>query len=273
VPRLRTIAIQSVAVLVVLTACESAACGSTQQSPQASDDPNPAAASKPLPAEDVFKNIKIFKGVDAVRLLPAMIALRGLLGVECTYCHTQYEWANEDKPAKQKARQHFQLLDFVNHRFFADANAVSCWTCHRGHSRPSGYRSDNDQIARATTLIALPQESSKKPGEQVFKNIQVFKGEPAGNLPEIMSYFTASLGVPCTHCHVPGAYDKDDKPQKAKARKMLGMANAIVTEYYGKQGPVGCFTCHQGKAKPEIERGKGTEATFDMSATATTHVP
>src|SRR5947207_14087379 len=85
------------------------------QSPQLPAKNSPATTQsagaqverKRLLAEDVFKNVEIFKGKDAARLIPAMDALRGLLGVDCTHCHTQFDWANESKPTKQKARQHF----------------------------------------------------------------------------------------------------------------------------------------------------------------------
>src|SRR5689334_17919767 len=71
--------------------------------------PTPAASSPdsqlglngPVRAEDVFKDIETFKGKPATTVLIAMNAIRGNLGVSCTYCHTQYQWENNDKPAKQ----------------------------------------------------------------------------------------------------------------------------------------------------------------------------
>src|SRR3954469_5216401 len=92
------------------------------QSPQVAANNPPATTQsagaqverKRLLAEDVFKNVEIFKGKDAARLIPAMDALRGLLGVDCTHCHTQFDWANESKSTKQKARQHFKLIEMVN---------------------------------------------------------------------------------------------------------------------------------------------------------------
>src|SRR4051812_47049420 len=68
--------------------------------------PAATAAHKPaiiLPAESVYKNVQIFKGKEATRLLPAMIALRGLLGVECSHCHVPTEWDKDDKPQKPTA--------------------------------------------------------------------------------------------------------------------------------------------------------------------------
>src|SRR5436305_2427542 len=45
----------------------------------------------PVRAEDVFKNIETFKGKPATQVLLAMNAIRGSLGVSCTYCHAQFE--------------------------------------------------------------------------------------------------------------------------------------------------------------------------------------
>src|SRR5262249_56785202 len=50
----------------------------------------------PVRAEDVFKSIETFKGKPATQVLLAMNAIRGNLGVSCTYCHTQYEWEKND---------------------------------------------------------------------------------------------------------------------------------------------------------------------------------
>src|SRR5262245_47821823 len=62
---------------------------------------------------------------------------------------------------------------------------------------------------------ARQQQSAQpedKPAEQVYKNIQVMKGMPASRLMSAMNRLAQSLGVDCSHCHVPDALDKDDKP-------------------------------------------------------------
>src|SRR4051812_16073766 len=65
--------------------------------------------------------------------------------------------------------------------------------------------------------------AQEKTTEQVYKNIQVLKGVPASQLDAVMASFTGSLGVRCSHCHTPGQFDKDDKPAKQTARKMIRM--------------------------------------------------
>jgi len=51
-----------------------------------------------------------------------------------------------------------------------------------------------------------------------------------------------------------------------KARGMLTMAHGILGQFYGGNGPVGCFTCHQGKVKPELVEGKPTEGEITLPA-------
>ena len=90
-----------------------------------------------------------------------------------------------------------------------------------------------------------------KPAEQVFKNIQVLKGMPAPELMNAMRSFTRSLGVKCEFCHVMGAFEKDDKPEKQTARKMILMAHQINADNFNGHMRVTCWTCHRGSSEPE----------------------
>jgi hypothetical protein len=109
-------------------------------------------------------------------------------------------------------------------------------------------------------VLAAIAGHEKEPAETVFKNIQHFKGVPAGRIPMIMNMgFARSLGVSCTHCHVPGEWDKEDKPGKQIAREMAAMANQISRELLpaiknldSKQPTVNCTTCHRGEIKPAL---------------------
>jgi len=89
-----------------------------------------------------------------------------------------------------------------------------------------------------------------KPAEEVFKNIQVLKGVPAPQLMAAMRSFSHSLGVKCDFCHVPPAFEKDDKPEKQTARKMIQMAHQINADNFGGHMRVTCWTCHRGAAEP-----------------------
>jgi len=95
----------------------------------------------------------------------------------------------------------------------------------------------------------LPEDS--KPAEQVYKNIQVMQGVPAAQLQAAMAFFSRALGVECGHCHDPNAFEKDDNPAKATARRMLKMVHQINDGNFAPDHPVSCWTCHRGSVKPE----------------------
>jgi len=75
----------------------------------------------------------------------------------------------------------------------------------------------------AALLSAVAQAQQPQMSEEVFKNIQVLKGIPVSEFMETMGFFSASLGVNCTYCHVQeagGNWAKyaDDNAQKQMAR-------------------------------------------------------
>lgn len=91
--------------------------------------------------------------------------------------------------------------------------------------------------------------SQQKPAEQVYKNIQVFKGLPASQLQTVMTFMAGSLGVKCNHCHA-GPFEKDDKPAKQTARRMIRMVLGINKGNFGGMNAVTCYTCHRGQPAP-----------------------
>jgi hypothetical protein len=117
-----------------------------------------------------------------------------------------------------------------------------------------------DQAAALADLSKKIAGQETKPAAEVFKNIQILKGMPAGRLLKVMEFgYARSLGVNCTHCHVAAEWDKDEKPAKQIAREMFGMANTINTQLLKNikdlKGPnpvVNCTTCHRGQIKPAL---------------------
>lgn len=90
------------------------------------------------------------------------------------------------------------------------------------------------------------------------KNLQVLpKDITKDELKKTMDGFAEQLGVKCTFCHVLEQYEKDDRPHKADARRMIKLVNdmkAKKAEYYGprvKESVITCGMCHRGKAEPE----------------------
>ena len=92
--------------------------------------------------------------------------------------------------------------------------------------------------------------AQQQTAEQRYKNIQIFKGLPATQLDPTMAFISGSLGVRCNYCHVSNQFDKDDKPTKLAARRMIQMVFDINKGNFNGQGAVSCFTCHRGKPTP-----------------------
>ncbi len=100
-------------------------------------------------------------------------------------------------------------------------------------------------------LIAQAAGQEDKPVEQTRKNIQVLKGLPESQLFTVMNFMRASLGVSCAFCHVNSGgdkweWEKDDKPEKQAARRMIQMVFDINKNNFGGAHRVSCYTCHRG---------------------------
>jgi photosynthetic reaction center cytochrome c subunit len=101
---------------------------------------------------------------------------------------------------------------------------------------------------------------SAKTAEQVYKNIEVLKGIPAGQVIPAMQFITASLGVECTFCHVEGHFEKDDKEPKQIARDMMQMTFALNKNNFQGHRDVTCYSCHRGAPNPLTIPVVGTES-------------
>jgi hypothetical protein len=107
-------------------------------------------------------------------------------------------------------------------------------------------------LAAGFNQAPVVAQSSDQKAEQVFKNIQSFKGQRADMLNPTMVLFEAALGVGCPYCHDADANKRelDVKPQKAIARQMIAMVDNINKTTFRGQARVSCFTCHQGRPLP-----------------------
>ena len=93
---------------------------------------------------------------------------------------------------------------------------------------------------------------------QEHKNLQVLnKNISKDELKKTMEGFAAQLGVKCQFCHVDEQYEKDDKKQKADARKMIKLVAEMKTrkpEFFKttvKDNALQCSMCHRGRPQPE----------------------
>ena len=108
-------------------------------------------------------------------------------------------------------------------------------------------------FAFGATLLAQAQAGPNGEGrkaEETYRNIQVLRGTLASELNQSMHLIESQTGMDCTYCHVEGAFEKDDKPAKQVARRMIVMMNAINAANFGGRQMVTCYTCHNGRPIP-----------------------
>lgn len=210
------------------------------------------------PAAEVYKNLKMgmFKRMSVARVDRIMKVMNTVLGVECVHCHEQDNWAKDDLSEEQMharemmSTKMFPMVGAISQDHFEGKGGPTCWTCHRGSTKPEGSPADGWKPH------AAPEPSPFKSGEgtagEVYENIKVFQQLPAARLGRVMGVLTAALNVDCTHCHVEGDWASDEKEPKQTARKMFAMRGAIQAKHFpDKRGALSCWTCHRGSTEPE----------------------
>jgi len=112
-------------------------------------------------------------------------------------------------------------------------------------------------VCVALSSAQAGQDQKPAMAEDVFKNIQVLKGIPVDQFMGTMGFFSASLGLNCTDCHVDesgGSWAKyaDDNDLKRTARRMMQMVSALNRSSFGGRQVVTCNTCHRGTRRPNV---------------------
>ena len=100
----------------------------------------PAAQEKPLLAEQVFKNIRVLRGIPVDDFLQTMGIMAAALQFDCSDCHVaagtaNVDWA-ADTPRKVRARAMVNMVATINKANFGGRQMVTCWTCHRSRDKP-----------------------------------------------------------------------------------------------------------------------------------------
>jgi len=144
-----------------------------------------AVQEKPLMAEQVFKNVKVMKGVPVGEFMDTMGFFAASLGLNCVFCHVPESLENwdkfaEDVPRKNAARQMILMVNAINKNNFGGRRALTCYSCHRGAERPKVIPSLADQYS-------VPTED---PNE-----VEIVKDAPPGpSADEILSKYIQALG-------------------------------------------------------------------------------
>lgn len=109
------------------------------------------------------------------------------------------------------------------------------------------------RLVFALCCLGLPAGAAPE-----HKNLQVLsKDISKDELKKTMEGFAEQLGVKCAFCHVGEQYEKDERPHKADARRMIKLVldlKARKADYFGpraKEGAITCGMCHRGKSEPQ----------------------
>jgi ABC-type uncharacterized transport system substrate-binding protein len=92
------------------------------------------------------KNLKVLpKNISHEELDNVMKGFKEALGVKCSFCHAprkddpkKLDFASDDNDHKKIARDMMRMTQRINKKHFKGqtAEAVTCYTCHRGHDEP-----------------------------------------------------------------------------------------------------------------------------------------
>ncbi len=81
-------------------------------------------------------NLKVLKLPAGADIQQVMRTFTAGLGVQCVFCHVQGNFASDENPKKEIARQMIKLTQDTNGKFHDGKLRVSCYTCHRGETEP-----------------------------------------------------------------------------------------------------------------------------------------
>lgn len=145
-------------------------------------------------AEEVYKNIKTFKGQPASAIMPAMHAMSQALGTDCAHCHEGQDFAKDDLQPKDTAREMVELTKELNDKYFNGRPEVTCFTCHHGQGHPDGTASPFPVAPRlrgagssAEPVLTAFVEATKKPsGTTHLKFVGTTEGD--GESHEVTTY-------------------------------------------------------------------------------------
>jgi len=136
-------------------------------------------------AEQVFKNVKVLKGIPVGEFMDTMGFFAASLGLNCVYCHVSESLENwdkfaEDVPRKNVARQMILMVNAINKNNFGGRAALTCYSCHRGAEHPKVIPSLADQYS-------VPQED---PNEvEIVKDAQ-----PGPSADQMLDKYIQSIG-------------------------------------------------------------------------------
>ncbi len=140
----------------------------------------------PKTTEQVYKNIKVLKGIPANQLIPAMEFITASLGVKCDHCHAEGHFDSDEKKPKETARKMMTMMFAINRDNFEGKREVTCYSCHRGADKPLQTPLMGQPGQPQLAAMAEGTESARPdlnllpaPNDLIDKYVQALGGEAA----------------------------------------------------------------------------------------------
>src|ERR1044072_10014089 len=114
------------------------------------------------------KNVKVLTDLPESQTFLVMNFVSASLGVRCDYCHVneggdKWVWESDAKPEKLTARRMMQMQIDINRGnkdiLGTSGVAVTCFTCHRGQTRPA----NSPTLPITITQAQLDASTANKP--------------------------------------------------------------------------------------------------------------
>jgi len=211
------------------------------------------AAPPPAP-----KNLKLLDPKSDMRFI--MQNFNEALGVQCTYCHVEGDFAADTNPKKEMARKMIGMVRLIDTSFPSSAGVfpegyheVECITCHRGSAKP-----ETKAPTKFYNRLNVSSGVGMAPEERRGISLKLLPPDtPVHGADSVMGDFRDALNVDCNYCHGGGrTQEVDINPRKDIARKMIMLVRQINSNFPGTGVfPVGnqevtCYTCHRGDTHP-----------------------
>ncbi len=151
-------------------------------------------------AEEVFKNVRVLKGIPVDDFMATMGVMSAAVGFDCSECHIgagteKVDWA-ADTQKKIVARRMVTMMQTINKENFSGRQMVTCWSCHHGRDRPATTPQLETVYGPGSTEMddRLTQMPGQPPAEQIIdKYLQAIGG--VQKLSAIKSYIAKGSSI------------------------------------------------------------------------------
>ena len=210
-----------------------------------------AAAQQPALAGATRPNLKVLQALPEAQLFPLMNLLADSLGVRCDYCHVQatpdltktpsnvggWVWDRDDKPQKRTAVEMMRMVVELNAARFRGQSRVTCYTCHRGSTKPERLPTLPPALAGGARTPAAPQLPS---ADRVWTNYVNAVGRADGPAPGTAIVFQG------WDDRSEGRYGKFEVTWAGASRYRATVSTPQGTSSQGLDGDVGWVTTNNG---------------------------